>query len=94
MELDPNPDGFTQVKPTPHLVLGMTKGEMPAYLASFSSASQKRKYLLVVMQTFLALEYEEISPAFTSILDDYRRTPNHILQAFSVVPGAFESAMQ
>ena len=72
----------------------MKKGEMPAYLASFSSASQKRKGLLVVMQTFLAPEYEEIARAVMSILDDYQRAPNHILQAFFVVTGAFESTMR
>ena len=94
MELGPNPDGFPQVKQTPHLVLGMTKGEMPAYLASFISPNQKRKGLLVIMQTFLALEYEEIAPAVMSILNDSRCTPNCILQAFFVVPRAFESAMQ
>ena len=62
MELDPNLDGFPQVKQTPHLVFGMTKGEMPAYLASFISPNQKRKGLLVITQTFLALEYEKNCP--------------------------------
>ena len=93
MELDPNPDGFLQVKPTPHLVLAMRKGSMPKYLASFCSPNQKRKGLLVVMQTFLALEYEEIAPTVMPILDDYQRTPTYILQAFFDVTGAFESAM-
>ena len=85
MELDPNPDGFPQVKPTPCLVLVMTKGDMPTYLASFSSPNQKRKGLLIVMQIFLALEYEEIAPAVMPILDDCQHTPTHILQEFFVV---------
>ena len=93
MELDPNPDGFLQVKPTPHLVLAMRKGSMPKYLASFCSPNQKWKDLLIVMQTFLVLEYKQIPPAVMSILNDYQRTPDHILQAIFVVPGAFESAM-
>ena len=94
MELDPNLDGFPQVKQTPHLVFGMTKGEMPAYLASFISPNQKQKGLLVITQTFLALEYGKIAPAVMSILNDSQHIPNHILQAFFVFPGAFESTMQ
>ena len=73
MELDPNTYGFPQVKPTPHIVLGMTKGEIPEYLASFSSRNQKRKGLLVAMWAFLALEYSEIASAVMTILND----PNH-----------------
>ena len=82
IELDPTLDGFSQVKPTHFIVVRMTKGSIPEYLSSFPSVNQKWNGLLVSVETFIAIAYEEIAPTVMPILRDYQRNPNHTIQAF------------
>ena len=72
----------------------MINGYIPEYLALLSSQNQQWKGLFVSMQTFIAIEYKECLQSVMIILGDYQRTPNHILQAFFVISGAFEYAMR